>query len=723
MNHSQSQAEIRTGAYCWRAEAGRKGYALSCYRTEGEEERQVGLQPEPVSLWIKRPDGTAEELCGAYERVEASDGELRLSGELRTSAGAVFRIEDAISPFAGDRDGLAFEWSRKVVVEAEGEDAEGFTSRLSLYSCSEQPLNEYDLFAPGVWYGGSGNVVGGAIASNYEHRDIHIREMRLPLPLLMLRDKRAGDTVSFSRTGGQSASGADETDPSWLVDESARFGSFGVHRPTAEGRVRLDYLYPGWEGEINYVSRSVPWVRRSHPVRAGFSHRLSVVIRLGGGASSFSEALTREWRTVFERFRPEVERLDVQAIRDNGLRLLGDYCRDYNGVVGLPFKTSLPDGEITGNAMVMGFVGQQLPAAYQMIRHGIRTNDRTFVDQGSAIVDFWVNRSMNACGLPKTWYEPYWEETGVFTNRDVDLRTMSDGMEGALDAYEALAKAGERREHWLSFAVRFGNFLADNQNEDGSYFRLYDLEGRPAHEGRFNTTNPIRFLTRLYRTTGDERYLQAAVKAGEFCYEQIYEKFQYVGGTSDNDNTVDKEAGTMAMNAFLALYETTGTPKWMEAFRAAADYTETWVFAWSYPVAADRQSGTPLTDGLIGRSLVATGHSYVDMYMAYKSSQYYRLYLFTGDDHYLQVAQLLQHNANRPSDWDGGKGYSHRGFIEEGAAVAEMVYRPIGVWLTWCTVAQLEPLSELEERFGRLSIDDIERLPLAERIRLNSINF
>ncbi len=52
-----------------------------------------------------------------------------------------------------------------------------------------------------------------------------------------------------------------------------------------------------------------------------------------------------------------------------------------------------------------------------------------------------------------------------------------------------------------------------------------------------------------------------------------------------------------------------------------------------------------------------------------------------------------------------------------------MVYRPIGVWLTWCTVAQLEPLSELEERFGRLAIDEIERLPLAERIRLNSINF
>ncbi|GBG09708.1 hypothetical protein PAT3040_04367 [Paenibacillus agaridevorans] len=128
---------------------------------------------------------------------------------------------------------------------------------------------------------------------------------------------------------------------------------------------------------------------------------------------------------------------------------------------------------------------------------------------------------------------------------------------------------------------------------------------------------------------------------------------------------------------------------------------------------------SPVAEGLIGRSIVATGHTYADMYMAYKSSQYYRLYLFTGDAHYLHVALLLQHNVNRLTDWDGTKGYSHPGLIEEGAGVAEFVYRPIDVWLTWCTVAQLEPLSELEDRFGTYSIDRIEELPLQQRIDQN----
>lgn len=723
MKHAQMNPGIRSADYRWQAERAGQGYVLSCYRTDGGQEVRIALQPEPLSLWIKHREGIALELKGAYEWVEAVDGKLLLGGELRTDGGAVFQVRDVLSIFSQDGDGKSFEWSREVQVVAEGTDAEGFTSRLSFCPMSEQPLAQYDGFAPGVWYGGSDNVVKGAIAGNYEHCDIHIREMRLPLPVLMLRDKKSGQTISFSRGSGQPTSDADEANSAWLVDESVRFGSFGVHRPIVDGRVRLDYLYPGWEGEINYISRSAPWVRRSHPVREGFSHQLSVIIRLESGSNSFAEAITREWRTVFERFNPQIERLNVQAIYENGVHLLGHYCTDYNGVIGLPFKTSLPDGEITGNAMVMGFVGQQLPAAYQMIRRGIRTNNRTLVDQGNAIVDFWVERSMTACGLPKTWYEPYWEETGIFTNRDVDLRTMSDGLEGALDAYQVMANTGEQRESWLNYAIQFGSFLVENQNVDGSYYRLYDLEGKPAHEGKFNTTNPIRFLIRLYEITEDQRYLAAAIRAGEFCYEHIHEKFQYVGGTSDNNNTVDKEAGTVAMNAFLALYETTGTPKWLEAFRIAADYTETWVYAWSYPVANDRESGTPLFDGLIGRSLVATGHSYVDMFMAFKSSQYYRLYLFTGDKHYLHVALLLQHNANQPSDWDGSKGYSHKGFIEEGAVVSEMCYRPIGVWLTWCTIAQLEPLSELEERFGYLSIDDIEQLPLAERERLNSINF
>jgi hypothetical protein len=41
-------------------------------------------------------------------------------------------------------------------------------------------------------------------------------------------------------------------------------------------------------------------------------------------------------------------------------------------------------------------------------------------------------------------------------------------------------------------------------------------------------------------------------------------------------------------------------------------------------------------------------------------------------------------------------------------------------WLPWLTVAQIEPLLRLHDVFGSFDIDEIENLPLAERLRRNA---
>ncbi|GBG08226.1 hypothetical protein PAT3040_02798, partial [Paenibacillus agaridevorans] len=133
-----------------------------------------------------------------------------------------------------------------------------------------------------------------------------------------------------------------------------------------------------------------------------------------------------------------------------------------------------------------------------------------------------------------------------------------------------------------------------------------------------------------------------------------------------------------------------------------------------------QKSPSPFPEsGLVGQSLVSTGHSYADQYMAYMGAAYYRLYLLTDDAVYLNFAKLLQNNANYTADWKGDWGYAHPGLVEEGGSVTELQYYGIGVWLLWNTVAQLEPLSILEDRFGSMSIDEIEQLPIEQRKALN----
>ena len=59
----------------------------------------------------------------------------------------------------------------------------------------------------------------------------------------------------------------------------------------------------------------------------------------------------------------------------------------------------------------------------------------------------------------------------------------------------------------------------------------------------------------MYHRTGDIDYRNAALKAAEFSYTELYQKLgKYVGGTPDNPNTVDKEAAIFALYGFNAAY-------------------------------------------------------------------------------------------------------------------------------------------------------------------------
>jgi len=40
---------------------------------------------------------------------------------------------------------------------------------------------------------------------------------------------------------------------------------------------------------------------------------------------------------------------------------------------------------------------------------------------------------------------------------------------------------------------------------------------------------------------------------------------------------VDKEAGAVSLDAYLALYEATGDERWLRRAVAVADYAETWI--------------------------------------------------------------------------------------------------------------------------------------------------
>jgi hypothetical protein len=410
------------------------------------------------------------------------------------------------------------------------------------------------------------------------------------------------------------------------------------------------------------------------------------------------------WRCAFREIHPSIERVDIDGVYKASIQLLSHWVKNVDGAPGLPFKLVLPEGRLErpeNYTYQMGFVGQQIPIAYHLLRHGSVHEDSKSLAQGESMMEFWVANSPTDEGLPRVWFntwpQPHWRDYDTF------LRTASDGMVGALMAWDVMKRSGRDCPEWLDFCRDFGDWLVKHQQEDGSWARAYRWDSSVSHAGKSNTSNPIRFLVDLHYATGSRQYLDAARRAGEFCWQHIHKELAYVGGTSDNPNVLDKEAGFLAIDAFLALWDATGEKRYLDAAAQAADFTETWTYCWNVPLPSDDPELVfPADLPTSGFSLIATGHSGADLFLAGAPFLFYRVYLGTGDPHYAEMARMLLHNTRRHVDIDGSLGYGQPGLCTEALNLSIDRGRGQGVdvWLPWLTYNMIEPIVRLQESYG-----------------------
>lgn len=685
----------------------------------------VWAQDAPLAVEVVDAKGTSVWLTGAYQGVRRSGGEIICAGTLQTPAGTRFRFRDIYAPLPGI---TAFTLTRRVEIAAPSPEDKAFSTRFSLSPRAATAMTDCDFFAPGVWYKDNAHVPPRALASHLTDRYFLFREDRLPLPLIMQRDKRTGETLTLAHLGGDPATFAGEDGLDRIVDARLQFGALGIQNTAAPAPT---FLFPGTEGERTYTYggslEGNRWAYRSHPVRVGVAHHYRLLIQVGR-APDFPAALRRAWRTAYALQNPPVIRADLAKVYRDGVGLLNAVAHPYNGVISVPFAASVPDGRVADTSSQMGFVGQALPAAALLLQGSLETGDADGAARASDVVDFWARHSLTPSGLPRTWYDVHPDGTYTWRDYHTFLRVASDGMDGALQAWNVERRKGRGRPDWLAFCRRYGDWLAGAQNADGSWFREYGFDGLPAARptdtrskdprATDTTDHPIPFLVDLYKATGDARYRDAALRAGEFCLRSVHAQYAYVGGTPDNPNVLDKEGGMMALDAFLALYDVDQDKRWLQPAAQAADYSETWVYCWNLPMPpGDPKIVFPRGRRTEGLSLIATGHSGSDSYMAAAPFFLYRLSLLTGDAHYRDMARLLLHDTKQLLDWDGTLGYASPGLQTEALSLPPLRGHGTTHWLPWLTVAQLTPLVRLSDTFGGFDLDGIENLPKAERLR------
>lgn len=671
------------------------------------------VQDTPLMVEVVDDRGQAQWLAGGYTQVTAARATLSCVGRLQSPNGTQFRVTDTYRslPTTG-----AFTLMRRVDILQAGAADRGFSSRFSLAPARPSIITDCDFFAPGIWYKDNRHVPPKALASHLKDRCFLFREDRLPLPLIMQRDKRDGATLTLAHLDGHPTTFAGEDGLARVIDARMQFGSVGIVNVAGPSPT---FQFPGTEGERTYIYggslQGNRWAYRSHPVQVGFSHSYHLLLQIGR-TPDFPAAVRRAWRTVYDQQPPPIVIANLAKVYRDGIALLGTYSRTYEGVPSVPFAATVPDGTVVDTSSQMGFVGQALPAAWLLLQDGLANHDADAVARATALVDLWARKSPTPSGLPRTWYDIQPGGRLVWRNYHTFLRVASDGVDGALQAWATMRRHGQDRPEWLAFCRRYGDWLVQAQAADGSWAREYDFEGRAVNSATDTTDQAISFLVDLYKATDDARYKQAALRAGDFCRRSVHEAYAYVGGTPDNPNVLDKEGGMMALAAFLALHDIGGDRHWLEAASQAAWYSETWVYGWNIPMPSDDPKIVfPKRRTTVGLSLIATGHSGADTYMAAAPFLFYRLFLLTGETHFRDVARMLLHDTKQMLDWDGSLGYKYPGLQTEALSLPPLRGHGVTHWLPWLTVAQLEPLVRLRDVFGSWDIDEIERRPPPER--------
>ena len=374
------------------------------------------------------------------------------------------------------------------------------------------------------------------------------------------------------------------------------------------------------------------------------------------------------------------------------------------------FDTSRPQWNWTMAAM--GFVSKNIECADQLLREG----DRDSTERGQKMRKIGLNiissmiRALPTVPLQATGYDL---ATGKpWTGEHQEwlapwLRNATEDMRVLMRAYRRERALGRQHPEWFNWVKTYVDWLILQQREDGSFPRRWKPGSNEVAEPTGTTSYcPVPLLVMMTEETGDPKYKQAAIRAAEYIWTNYGTRGLFVGGASDNPNITDKEAGMLSMEAFLSLYESTKEPKWLERAKAAADYTESWIWIWNLPMPVDAddahlhwKKGVP-TVGVQGITARVAGS--VDEYLDWAVPSYAKLYKYTKDQHYLDVARVLLHDTKSMVALPGrqydmkGIGWQQEGWRMGPGGPG----RGVGghrFWLPWISANHLYGITGLEE--------------------------
>ncbi len=667
------------------------------------------VSPSPAcGVEIYHSEDSITKLFSGYSSYEKSGSGFKGKATVTTvSASYIFNDEWKIS------ENILF-LKRKVKVE--GNSNEGFLSSVELKTAQKFAREDVNIFAPGMIYGSTAHLTDSAIGG----KDLYlagkgtlwIREDRLPSPMLGLlaNDMSAVTILNPLPNGETDTLDSQDIECKTLINHQVLLGAVGL--VNKDGFYAIGYHFPCSEGEYTYQGATYPngqkhqWRRRYHPVINGFEQTYSVSFRFSD-EKTFSEFYVKAWRWAWQTLKPRVIKQDIELAKTSMLDMLAGLIQVTPNHAGIRLYQSAAKNESKDYARqtILGFVGKALEVSNYLLYGSLDSanpNAAKYRELAYRIFDSFIRMPLN----PPVG-EGFNMETGEFTIAltpgQVYLRSFGDDLKAMMKAVLREGSGSYHYKEYIAWNKSFADWLLTQQNSEGGFPRKWIVgTGEVAEKSASASYNAVPFLILMSKATGQTNYLDAAVKAADYCWDSGQIHGVFVGGTIDNPDVIDKEAGTLSLEAYIMLYEHTKNKKWLRRAQMAADFSETWIYAWNVPMPSDskdEQLQWKRGNSTVGLQLISSGHSLTDCYMAFDVDEFAKMAKYTNDDHYLEVSEILLHNTKQMLAIPGRLyDLNGPGWQQEHWSLAPV--RGNGLhrgWLPWVTTSQLNGIFGLEE--------------------------
>jgi hypothetical protein len=669
-------------------------------------------QRKPVRIEICPSENKIFELNAGYDAIRKLDSVIDARAKIVYGKDVVFRLHDMWS-----LSGEVLSIHRKV--EVAGNAPGGFNSSVVFMVDPSVKWKEINCLAPGALYGDptyDGDRSPGGTLNYAAHRFI-MREDILPAPMFALSFEN-GASVSMldPLPNGESTFEETKLTKDVMTDARFQFGALGAWQ-NDNNPIEFGFIFPGsvsmYALDPNASSKH-RWIGRFHPIDPKVTHSYEISFRFGTH-ESFPNVIRSSWRWAWNILKPAVIPINLEQMRHIFTDQLASLATTIDGRTGIPFAVATFDtnkSQWNRTMTAMGFVSKNIECADQLLREG----DRDTTERGkkmrqiglsiiSSMIQALHNIPLDATGYDLSTGKPWTGERQEWLAPW--LRNATEGMRVIIRAYRHELTHSHLHPEWFSWVKSYVDWLILQQRKDGSFPRRWKPGSNQVAEPTGTTSYcPVPLLVLMTEETGDPKYKLAAIRAADYVWEHWGKRGLFVGGTSDNPNITDKEAGMLSLEAYLSLYESTKEEKWLDRAKTAADYTESWIWIWNLPMPVDADNanlhwkkGVPII-GVQG--ITARGAGGVDEYLDWSTSSYAKLYLYTKDSHYLDVARLLLHDTKSmvalPGHLYGMKGI---GWQQEHWGMGPNRYgRGVGshrFWLPWVTSNHLYSITGLEE--------------------------